>query len=175
MTIDERLKRFLGSSPQVDPTAYVALGATLLGDVVLGPNSSAWPGCVLRADINAIRIGEGTNIQDCAVVHIADEYPTILGDYVTVGHSAVVHACTIEDEVLVGMHATILDGAVIGKGSIIGAHTLVKAGMKVPAGSLFLGIPGVAVRPLRESERQANRTLAEKYICVAAAHRENER
>ena len=109
------------------------------------------------------------------MVHIADEYPTILGDYVTVGHSAVVHACTIEDEVLVGMHATILDGAVIGKGSIIGAHTLVKAGMKVPAGSLVLGIPGVGVRPLRESERQANRTLAEKYICVAAAHRENER
>jgi gamma-carbonic anhydrase len=175
MTIEERLKRFLGSVPQLDPTAYVAPDATLLGDVVLGPDSSVWPGCVLRADINAICIGEGTNIQDGAVVHIADEYPTILGDYVTVGHSAVVHACTIENEVLVGMHATILDGAVIGKGSIIGAHTLVKAGMKVPAGSLVLGIPGVVVRPLSESECRANRTLAEKYICVAAAHRERER
>jgi carbonic anhydrase/acetyltransferase-like protein (isoleucine patch superfamily) len=175
MTIEERLKRFLGKSPQIDPTAYVAFGATVVGDVVLGPNSNVWPGCVLRADINAIRIGQGTNIQDGAVVHLADEYPTILGDYVTVGHSAVVHACTIEDEVLVGMHSTILDGAVIGRGSIIGAHTLVKAGMKVPSGSLVLGIPGVVVRPLRESERQANRKLAEKYICVAAAHRERDR
>jgi len=174
MIIEERLKRFLGSTPQVHPAAYVAPSATLLGDVVIGPKSSVWPCCVLRADINAICIGEGTNIQDGAVVHIADEYPTILGDYVTVGHSAVVHACTIEDEVLVGMHSTILDGAVIGKGSIIGAHTLVKAGMIVPPGSLVLGIPGVVVRPLQESERQSNRTLAEKYICVAAAHRDCE-
>jgi len=174
MIIEERLKLFLGSAPQVDPTAYVASGATLLGDVVLGPNSSVWPGCVLRADINAIRIGAGTNIQDGAVVHLADEYPTILGDYVTVGHSAVVHACTIENEVLVGMHATILDGAIIGKGSIIGAHTLVKAGVKVPPGSLVLGVPGVLVRQLTEPEIIANRTLAEKYIHVAASHKARE-
>ena len=174
MIIEERLKLFLGSKPQLDSTAYVAPGATLLGDVVLGKNSNVWPGCVVRADINSIHIGEGTNIQDGVVIHVADENPTKIGDYVTVGHSAVVHACTIEDEVLVGMHATILDGAVIGKGSIIGAHTLIKTGMKVPAGSMVLGIPGVVVRPLRQSERRSNRTLAEKYICMATAHRNHE-
>ena len=171
MTLEERLERFLGKEPQIAPSAYVALGATIVGDVFLGPNSSVWPGSILRADINAIRIGESTNIQDGSILHLADDCPTVLGDFVTVGHAAVVHACTVEDEVLIGMHATVLDGAVIGKGSTIGAHTLVKAGMRVPPGSLVLGVPGRVVRQLTEEEMRANRVLAEKYVSVAAAHR----
>ena len=171
MTLQERLKRYLGQAPQIDPSAYVAPGATILGDVTIGPQSSIWPGTVLRGDINSIKIGEASNVQDGTIIHLADDYPTIIGDYVTIGHAAVVHACTLEDEVLVGMHATILDGAVIGKGSIIGAHTLVKSGMIVPPGSLVLGVPGKIVRNLTPEEQAANRALAEKYIAVSSAHR----
>lgn len=174
MTLLERLKRYLGQSPSIDQTAYVAPGATILGDVTIGPQSSIWPGAVLRGDINSIKIGEASNVQDGTIIHLADDHPTIIGDYVTIGHAAVVHACTLEDEVLVGMHATILDGAVIGKGSIIGAHTLVKSGMIVPSGSLVLGVPGKIVRNLTPEQQTSNRALAEKYIQVSAAHKEAE-
>jgi len=170
MTIEERLDKFLGQAPQIAQDAYVAPGATVLGDVEVGPQSSIWPGAVLRGDINYIRIGRATNIQDCAVVHLADDHPTVLGDEVTVGHGAIVHACTLQDGVLVGMHATVMDGAVVGEGSVIGAHTLVKAGMEVPPGSLVLGAPGRVVRELVPEEIEANRTLAQKYVAVARAH-----
>ena len=171
MTLQERLERNLGQTPQIHPSAYIAPGSTVLGDVVIGEQSSVWPGAVLRGDINSIRIGDCTNIQDGAILHLADDYPTILGNHVTVGHAAVVHACTVEDEVLIGMHATILDGAVIGKGSIIGAHTLVKAGMQVPPGSLVLGVPGRIQRQLTPEEQANNLALAEKYLQVSAAHK----
>jgi len=171
MTLQERLERYLGQTPQIHPSAYIAPGSTVLGDVVVGEQSSVWPGAVLRGDINSIRIGDCTNIQDGAILHLADDYPTILGNHVTVGHAAVVHACTVEDEVLIGMHATILDGAVIGKGSIIGAHTLVKAGMQVPPGSLVLGVPGRIQRQLTPEEQANNLALAEKYLQVSAAHK----
>ena len=171
MTLQERLERYLGQTPQIHPSAYIAPGSTVLGDVVIGEQSSVWPGAVLRGDINSIRIGDCTNIQDGAILHLADDYPTILGNHVTVGHAAVVHACTVEDEVLIGMHATILDGAVIGKGSIIGAHTLVKAGMQVPPGSLVLGVPGRIQRQLTPEEQTNNLALAEKYKVVSEAHR----
>jgi len=171
MTLQERLERYLGQPPQIHPSAYIAPGSTVLGDVVIGEQSSVWPGAVLRGDINSIRIGDCTNIQDGAILHLADDYPTILGNHVTVGHAAVVHACTVEDEVLIGMHATILDGAVIGKGSIIGAHTLVKAGMQVPPGSLVLGVPGRIQRQLTPEEQANNLALAEKYLQVSAAHK----
>jgi carbonic anhydrase/acetyltransferase-like protein (isoleucine patch superfamily) len=170
MTLQERLERYLGQTPQIHPTAYIAPDSTVLGDVTIGEQSSVWPGAVLRGDINSIEIGDFTNIQDGAILHLADDYPTILGNHVTVGHAAVVHACTVEDEVLIGMHATILDGAVIGKGSIIGAHTLVKAGMQVPPGSLVLGVPGRIQRQLTLEEQAGNLALAKKYLEVSAAH-----
>jgi len=170
MDIEERLKRFLGRGPRIAENAYVAPGATVVGDVELGPHSSIWPGAVLRGDINFIRVGRATNVQDCGVVHLSDDHPAILGDEVTVGHAAVVHACTLEDGVLVGMHATVLDGAVVGEGSVVGAHTLVKAGMEVPAGSLVLGVPGRVARQLSAGEMEANRALAQKYVAVARAH-----
>ena len=170
MNTEERLERFLGSKPVVSEDAYIAPGATVLGDVELGPQSSVWPSAVLRGDINFIRVGRATNIQDGAIVHLSDEYPSVLGDEVTVGHAAVVHACKIDDGVLIGMHATILDGSVVGEGSIIGAHTLVKSGMEVPPGSLVLGAPGRVVRQLSADEIKANRALAQKYVAVARAH-----
>ena len=103
MDIHQRLEQFLGAEPQIDPTAYVAPEAVVIGDVRLGPHSSVWPTTVLRGDINYIEVGEGTNVQDGSVVPLADDFPAIIGNYVTVGHRATVHACTVEDECLIGM------------------------------------------------------------------------
>lgn len=171
MTLDERFATFLARDPRIDPTAYVAAGAILIGDVRLGPKCSVWPGTVLRGDINSIEVSEGTNIQDGTIVHLADEYPVRIGCYVTIGHAAMIHACTIEDECLIGMQATVLDGAVIGKNSIVGAHSLVTQGTIVPPGSLVLGVPGRVVKTLPEVQQTGIRKWAEKYIKVAAAHR----
>lgn len=170
MTLEEQFATFLAKDPQVDPTAYVAAGATLLGDVRLAAHTSVWPGCVLRGDINFIEVGEGTNIQDGTIVHLADEFPVRIGRYVTIGHAAMIHACTIGDECLIGMHATILDGAVIGDRSIIGAHSLITPGTVVPPGSLAIGVPAV-IKPLVPERQAGLRHWAEKYIKVAAAHR----
>lgn len=170
MTLEEQFAMFLAKNPVIDPTAYVAAGATLLGDVRIGPFASVWPGCVLRGDINFIEVGEGTNIQDGTIVHLADDFPVRIGRYVTIGHAAMIHACTIEDECLIGMQATILDGAVIGKNSIIGAHSLITPGMEVPPGSLAMGVPAV-IKPLLPARQATLRHWAEKYIKVAAAHR----
>lgn len=171
MTFDERIKKHLGQSPQIHETAYIAEGASIIGDVTIGADSSVWPSSVLRGDINSIKIGEGSNIQDGTVVHLADDYGVEIGDYVTVGHLAMVHACTIENECLIGMHATILDGAVIGERSIIGAGAVVKQGMIVPPGSMVLGLPGRIVKTLDLEAQKALRGWAEKYIKVSRAHR----
>ena len=170
MTLAERLARHLGQAPQIDPTAYVAPGATVIGDVRLGPHTSVWPGAVLRGDINFIEVGEGSNIQDGSVVHLSDDHPVRIGNYVTVGHLAMVHACTIGDECLIGMHSTILDGAVIGRQSIIGANALVPQGLIIPEGSMVLGVPGKIVYTLSPQERAKLRPWAEKYVEIARAH-----
>ena len=125
MTTEERLKTYLDQSPQIDDSAYVASGAVVIGAVTIGANSSVWHNCVLRGDINSIEIGEGSNVQDGSVVHLADDYGVKIGNYVTIGHLAMIHACTIKDECLIGMHATILDGATIGEQCIIGAGALI--------------------------------------------------
>jgi carbonic anhydrase/acetyltransferase-like protein (isoleucine patch superfamily) len=156
--------RFLYVQPQIDPAAYVSPHAVVIGDVRMAARSSAWPTAVLRGDINFIEIGEGSNIQDGAIVHLADDLPTRVGKLVTVGHRAILHACVVEDECLIGMGATILDGAVIGHGSIIGAHALVTKEMKVPPGSLVLGTPAKVVRPLREDEIAGIRVWADHYV-----------
>jgi gamma-carbonic anhydrase len=171
MTLDEQFATFLAKDPTVDPTAYVAPGAILIGDVRIGPRASVWPGCVLRGDINFIEIGEATNVQDGTIVHLANDYPVRVGKFVTIGHAALIHACTIEDECLIGMRATILDGAVIGRNSIIGAQALVTQGMIVPPGSLVLGVPGKIERTLDPEEQAGIRKWAEKYVKVAEAHR----
>ncbi len=171
MTLAERLKYYLGQEPTVHPTAYIAAQATVMGAVTLGPLSSVWPGAVLRGDINSILVGEGTNIQDGSVVHLADDFGVVLGDYVTIGHLAMIHACTIEDECLIGMHATILDGAVIGTRSIVGAGALVTKGTLIPPGSLVMGTPAKVVRTLDLAAQAGIRAWAEKYVVSAAAHR----
>jgi carbonic anhydrase/acetyltransferase-like protein (isoleucine patch superfamily) len=140
----------------------------VIGDVTVGDTSSIWYHAVVRGDINRIVIGRGTNIQDNAVIHLAEDDPCLLGDYVTVGHSAIVHACTVEDEVLIGMGAVILDGALVGAQSIIGAKALVPLGTKIPPGSLVLGVPARVVRRLTPGERRGLRQWADKYVANAA-------
>lgn len=171
MDINDRILYFACSPPLVADDCYVAPNATLLGDVTLCESSSVWFQSVLRADLNSIRVGPGSNVQDGAVVHVSDDHPTLIGARVTVGHSAVLHACTVGDEVLVGMNAVVLDGAQIGDRSIIGANALVTAGTKVPPGSLFLGSPGRVVRSLTLGEQEKLATWAERYITLAKAYR----
>jgi len=171
MTLEERLETFLTRKPQIDPGAYVAPSAVLMGAVKLGPSASVWPGSVLRGDIEEIEIGEGSNVQDGTIVHLADDIGVKVGRYVTIGHAAMIHACTIEDECLIGMKATILDGAVIGRRSIIGAGAVVTGKTKIPPGSMVLGMPAKVVRPLSEEEQAGLRHWAEKYVVVADFHK----
>lgn len=168
--VGERLARHLGRTPQTSGALFVAANATVVGDVVLGRMSSVFYGCVLRADINEIRVGEGTNIQDNAVVHLADDYGAHIGAWCTIGHGAIIHACTIGDECLVGMGATVLDGAVIGARSIVGANSLVAQRFECPPGSLVYGSPARVVRSLSAEEQAGLRAWAQKYVEVARAH-----
>ena len=142
----------------------------MVGDVRLGDGSSVWYGSVLRGDINFISIGEGTNLQDGVIGHLADDFPLEVGKFVTVGHGAVIHACVIEDECLIGMNATVLDGARIGRQSIVAAGAVVPQGMQVPEGSLVAGVPAATRRTLSPERRLGLRKWAEKYIEVSKAH-----
>jgi len=162
--LDPQLDQFLRRQPKLGKSVFIARTATVIGNVTLGAHSSVWYGAVLRGDINRIVVGHHSNVQDNAVLHLADELPCVLGNWVTVGHGAIVHACTVRDEVLVGMGAVILDGAVIGKQSIIGAKALVTQGTKIPPGSLVLGAPGKVVRKLSAKERNGLKWWAQKYV-----------
>jgi carbonic anhydrase/acetyltransferase-like protein (isoleucine patch superfamily) len=162
--LTKQLDRFLSKKPKLGKGVYIARGAAVLGDVTLGDFSSVWYNAVLRGDINRIVVGHHTNVQDNAVLHLADDFPCILGNFVTIGHSAVVHACTVGDETLVGMGAIILDGAVIGRQCIIGAKALVTQGAKIPDGSLVLGAPAKVVRALSPDERAGVKAWAQKYV-----------
>ena len=170
MEIQERLARHLGKSPETSKAAFIASNATIVGDVTLGAQSSVWYGAVLRGDINSIEIGEGTNIQDLALVHLADELGVKIGRHCTIGHGAIIHACEIGDECLIGMGATVLDGAKIGDRSIVGANSLVTQRFVAPPGSMILGSPAKVVRPLTAAEQGGLRPWAEKYVVVAGAH-----
>lgn len=170
-----QLETHLRKQPTLGKDVYIASGAVVLGDVTLGDYASVWHNAVLRGDINRIIVGHHTNIQDLTVLHLADDYACVIGDYTTVGHGATVHACTVGNEVLVGMRSIILDGAIIGDQSIIGAGALVTQQMQVPPGSLVLGTPAKIVRALSNEERAALRGWAEKYVTVAAFHRQQTR
>lgn len=171
MTLQERFDTYLGRTPEIDDTAFVSPNAVLCGAVTIGPRASVFPMCVLRGDINTIEVGEGSNIQDGTIVHLSDEYGVKIGQYVTVGHAAMIHGCTVEDECLIGMRATILDGAVIGRRSIVGAGALVTKGTIVPPGSLVLGMPAKVVKTLSPQEQENIRHWAEKYVQVSAEHK----
>lgn len=172
MILSEQLQRYLDKTPQIHSTAFVAPGADVIGDVTLEEESSVWYQAVLRGDINRIVIGPRSNVQDGSVIHLADDYGVYVGEFVTVGHKAILHACTLADEVLVGMGAIILDGAEIGARCIIGAGALVTGGKKIPPGSLVLGSPAKVVRTLSIEEQQGIKAWAEKYVAVSRAYRE---
>ncbi len=172
MNLSEQLQRYLDAKPRIHPTAFIAPGADVVGDVTLEEESSVWFQSVLRGDINRIVIGPRSNVQDGSVVHLADDYGVHVGELVTVGHKAILHACTIADEVLVGMGAIVLDGAEIGARSIIGAGALVTGGKKIPPGSLVLGSPAKVVRTLTLEEQAGIKAWAEKYVAVSKQYRE---
>jgi carbonic anhydrase/acetyltransferase-like protein (isoleucine patch superfamily) len=138
--------------PTVSPTAYIAPGANIIGDVAIDEYASVWFNAVLRGDTQGIRIGRGSNVQDGTVIHVDSRYPTVIGSDVTIGHSAIVHGCTIADRVIVGMGSIIMDGAVIGEHTIIGSGTVIPAGKTYPPGVLILGSPGKVIRELTSEE-----------------------
>ena len=158
------IRPYRGKFPQIAASAYIDPAAVIIGDVVIGEEASVWPHTVIRGDVHYIRIAARTNIQDGCVLHVMkDEWPLVLGDEVTVGHSATLHGCTIESRVLVGMGCIILNGAVIGSNSIIAAGTLVTERTVIPAGSLVMGSPGKVKRALNDADRESIGRYAERY------------
>jgi gamma-carbonic anhydrase len=162
----QRLEQFLAAKPVIAMDVYVAPNATILGKVSIGSRSSVWFQSVIRADINEIQIGSETNIQDGSILHVADRYGLAIGNQVSCGHRAILHACTIQDRVLVGMNAVVMDGAEVGAGSIIGAGSLLTKETRIPSGSLVLGSPGKVVRSLTSGEQKGIEKLAAKYAAV---------
>lgn len=160
------------STPSIHDTAWVAPNATLVGAVTLAEGASVFYGAVLRADVDAITLGAGSNIQDNVVVHCDAGKPTTIGANVSIGHAAVLHGCTLEDGVLVGMNATVLNTAVIGEGSLVAAGAVVLEGTVVPPGSLVAGVPAKVRRELTDEERAGIRENAQRYLGYREAHRD---
>ncbi len=159
------IRPFRDQRPVVDPTAYVDQSAQVIGDVVVGAESSVWMNVVIRGDVNSIRIGGRTNIQDLTMVHVKREaHPTLIGDEVTIGHSAVIHGTTIEDRVLIGMAAVLLNGVHVGHDSIVAAGTLLTEGTHIPPRSLVMGRPGKVKRALTDEEVAEIRWYADAYV-----------
>ena len=159
------LRLYRAVYPTVDASAFVDASAQVIGDVGLGPESSVWMNVVVRGDVNSVRIGARTNIQDLTLVHVMrDTNPTVIGDDVTVGHGAVVHGCTIEDRCLIGMGAMLLNGYRIGAGSVVAAGTLVLKGCVVPPGSMVMGLPGKVRRQLTPEGDASIKWYADNYV-----------
>ena len=158
------IETFSGISPTIHESVFIAASADVIGRVTLHEESSVWYHATLRGDIHEIVIGPRSNVQDNVVIHLADDYGCYVGELVTVGHSAILHACTVKNEVLIGMGAIVLDGAVIGERSIVGAGALVTGGTVIPPGSLVLGSPGKVVRTLSLDEQLKIRSWADRYV-----------
>ncbi|MCX4727979.1 gamma carbonic anhydrase family protein [Streptomyces sp. NPDC090052] len=161
-----------GREPVVDPQSFTAPTSVVIGDVTLAAGSSVWYHTVLRADCGPIVVGADSNIQDNCTVHVDPGFPVTVGERVSVGHNAVLHGCTVEDDVLVGMGATVLNGAHIGTGSLIAAQALVPQGMRVPPGSLVAGVPAKVKRELTDEEREGIKLNAAMYLELAKGHRD---
>ncbi len=158
-------------TPVVPASCYVDVSAQIIGDVVLGEHASVWMNAVVRGDVNSIRIGAKSNVQDCAVLHgMRYVYPVILGEMVTIGHNATVHGCVIEDAVLVGMGSTVLNNARIGEGSIIAAGAVIPEQMVIPPNSLVAGVPGKIRRTLGEEDRKLILKYAQNYLDYTAIY-----
>ena len=163
---------FKGREPAIDPTVYVAPGAVIVGDVVIGFESSIWFGTVVRADVHYIRIGSQTNIQDQCVLHVTrGTHPLHLGNRITVGHRAIVHGCTVSDGCLIGMGAVLLDGCYIGEEAIVAAGSVVAEGTRVTSRTLVMGAPATARREVTDKELARARSAASNYVQLAAVYR----
>lgn len=159
------LRPYRGQMPRVHPTAFIDDSAQVIGDIEIGEESSVWMCVVMRGDVNRIRIGRRTNVQDGTIVHVMkDTHATIIGDDVTIGHAAVVHGCTIEDRCLIGMGAILLNGVTVGTGSIVAAGTLLPEGTTVPPRSLVMGSPGKVRRTLGDSDLDEIQMYADRYV-----------
>ena len=172
-----RLISFAGKAPIVDPAAFVAPGAVLIGDVEIGPEASIWYNCVLRADVNHIRIGARTNIQDGSVLHVdsprpgnAAGLPTLIGEDVLIGHMAMVHGCILHDRAFVGLGAIVMDGCEIESGAMLAAGALLPPGRRIPAGQLWAGRPAKFVRDLSAEELAGQQMGVDHYVALARLH-----
>lgn len=167
------VRSFQGQKPQITSSTYIDEQACVIGDVVLGEDSSVWPMAVIRGDVNHIRIGARSNIQDGTVIHVTHRYsgnpeghPVIIGDDVTIGHNITVHGCTIEDRCLIGIGSTVLDGAIIRSHVMLGANSLVTEGKELEGGYLWLGAPARKIRPLNEEEMRWFEYSAKHYVAL---------
>ena len=165
------IRSYQGRQPVVGESSYVDLSAQVIGDVEIGENSSVWMNAVLRGDVNSIRVGNNSNVQDCAVLHGQRYlYSVTVGDWVTIGHNAIVHGCVLEDAVLIGMNATVLNNAHIGEGSIIAAGAVVPEGTVVPKRTLWAGVPAKMRRELGDADRELILTYARNYVDYTAIY-----
>ena len=173
MTISEQLISHHGCLPYLGKGVFIAPGSFLIGDIQMGAHSSIWYGCVLRADVNIIRIGDSVNIQDGTVIHVAhDGKGTHIGDRVTVGHMALLHECVVEDDAFIGMKACIMDGAVIESSAMVAAGALVAPGKRVCSGELWAGVPARRVRSLSDEDKKMFQDSAHHYVALARSYLE---
>ncbi|HHL40732.1 MAG TPA: gamma carbonic anhydrase family protein [Deltaproteobacteria bacterium] len=169
------MRPYKGVWPRLHETVFVVESAEVIGDVEAGRDSSIWFGAVVRGDVNYIRIGEMTNVQDNSVLHVTGRtHPLVIGGEVTIGHSVTLHGCTIADRCLIGMGAVVLDGAVVGEGSIIAAGAVVRQGMEVPPRSLVVGVPGRVARAVTDGEYEGIKRSARNYVGYARDYMEEE-
>jgi len=164
-------ERFLPNRLTLDPTAYVAPNAVLVGHVALGPGASVWFGCVLRGDLEPVTIGASTNVQDGTVIHVDRGFPATVGARVTLGHRSLIHGCAIADEALIGMGAVVLSGARIGSGALVAAGALVREGFEVPPGTLAAGVPARVIGPVTDELRERIAAGVRTYEAAAQGYR----
>jgi carbonic anhydrase/acetyltransferase-like protein (isoleucine patch superfamily) len=164
---------YRGKEPLISPEAFIAPGAVIIGDVEIGPGSSVWFGCVLRGDLAPIRIGARTNVQDVSVIHVSVGIPAIIGNDVTIGHMAIVHACTLADRSFVGMKACVMDRAEVEEGAMVAAGALLTPGKRVPAGELWAGSPARHVRSLTDEEQTNHAGVVKRYAALGVEYGAN--
>ncbi|OGR82615.1 MAG: gamma carbonic anhydrase family protein [Elusimicrobia bacterium RIFCSPHIGHO2_01_FULL_64_10] len=169
------IREWQGHRPRIHPGAFVHESAEVIGQVTLEKDASVWPYAVLRGDVAGIVIGEGTNIQDNTVIHANPGQPAILGPGISVGHSAVLHGCTLQGHTIIGMGAIVLDGAVVEEDCIVGAGAVVSPRTRIPKGSMALGVPARVARPLKPEELEHIRWNAREYLALSESHRKTSR
>lgn len=171
MTHEPIILPFKGVYPKIAKTAFIAPGVTVIGDVVIGAYTNIWPGCVIRGDVNTVRIGSRTNIQDGTVIHVTNKTgPTVIGSNITIGHQALLHACTLEDNSFVGMGAIAMDGAVVETGGMLAAGGLLTPGKRIPGGQLWAGNPAKYFRDMKREESSYIGWSAQHYVDLAAEY-----